>query len=740
MGKYDGNITDYSNNENQVKFNMNDFHWTNDNMININKNLKFILHGSQYSDKFTIKNDVLDIDKDKIEINPKSIIAIDSSGSPNSIIAVDANDKLKLNYSSDFMVLNNSLYCNLGSGLTRDDQNRITIALAKCNLKFVNNQLCLDMNAMIDNFNCIKLDSKNRLRLDYNADDFIKDSTGKLWLKIYDKHLVRTQNGIELNIDNNTIRFDTNESKLVSSIDKYVVPQYAQNGDIYLDTNKKMKLNINNYVDDNIGSKVIMNTNNKIDLDIVDQTAGELYFDTNNKLTLRLGHYFTRDSSGHIIPIVNEDHGLNLNNYKLNLDVSTPLTFLNKKLRLDYDAYFKLTNNKLDIDITKLQTDIVIPKQNEGIKLNHDGSLSIDTDVLTTLINVSSLSGLKIVGNQLIVDENLMSSNLIRLNSNSSIKRRANNFYEIECDRISIDTDFATGALKVKDTYVPSVVTTDYIKNKVQNESYFKDMLKFQGPCILRRCALCWWNLDTEADVNKTINTSDVSINKFHNQKHRFNDFYYFTAENNPTYHYKHYSFAIFPEVINDNYIYFNNTNQKIKYTDIFNKEVNFSTFAFNFVIEPEKKTIDINSTLFECESDNYIKLLYNNQGVIFKFGKMINNYIINPTFPNEIIVSTSTMLNKKDILTFFYDSINDVILIILNSQIVYNNKQIILFSIETNKDNLMTHKYHDFYIANNSDNTQSYNGKFYDYTMLQNITEQEAINLHEYYKYIHNI
>ena len=48
---------------------------------------------------------------------------------------------------------------------------------------------------------------------------------------------------------------------------------------------------------------------------------------------------------------------------------------------------------------------------------------------MTSLINVSSLSGLKIVGNQLIVDEDMMSKNLIRLDSNSSLKRRANNFY-----------------------------------------------------------------------------------------------------------------------------------------------------------------------------------------------------------------------------------------------------------------------------------------------------------------------
>ena len=741
MGKYDGVISDYEN-DNQVNFNLNDFHWSN-NMININKNLKFILHKSQYSDKFTITNDVLDIDKDKIEINPKSIIPIDqATGTPNTIISVDNYDKLKLNLSSDFMTLNNSLYCNLGAGLTRDDQNRVTIALAKCNLKFVNNQLCLDMNAMINDFNCIKLDDKSRLRLDYNADDFTKSSTGKIYLKIYDKHLKRTQNGVEINIDNDTIRYDTNENKIISSIDKYTVPQYAQNGDIYIDqTTKKMKLNINNYVDDNVGSKVIMNTHNKIDLDIVNQQSGEVYFDANNKLILRLGHYFTRDSSGHIIPVVNNDHGLNLNNYKLNLDVSAPLTFVNKKLTLDYDAYFKLNNNKLDIDITKLQTDIVIPKQNEGITLNSDRTIQIDKSVLTSLINVSALSGLKIVGNTIIVDEPLMSSNLIRLNSNSPIKRRANNYFEIECDRVSIDTDFTNGALKVKSTYVPSVVTADYIKHKVQNESYFKDLLKFQGPCILTRCAICYWDLNNESNVDKTIGVNDVIINKFQNQKHRFNDYYYFISQNNPTYHYKHYSFAIFPDVINDNYIYFNNTNQKIKYTDIFNKVTNFTSLVFNFVIEPEKKTVDINSTLMECENDNYIKLLFNNQGIIFKMGKMIENYILNPIYPNEIIVSlSSTLLNKKNILTFFYDSINDKILIILNGQFVYENKSIILFIIEQGKDNLMTHKYHDFYLGNNNDNSQSFNGKFYNYSMLQNINEQEAINLHEYYKYIHNI
>ena len=101
MGKYDGVISD-NESENQVKFSLTDFHFLN-NVLYINKNLKFILHPSQYSDKFTISNDVLDITKDKIQINPKSIISVDSSGSANGTIIVDSNDKLTLNYTSDFL-------------------------------------------------------------------------------------------------------------------------------------------------------------------------------------------------------------------------------------------------------------------------------------------------------------------------------------------------------------------------------------------------------------------------------------------------------------------------------------------------------------------------------------------------------------------------------------------------------------------------------------------------------------
>ena len=372
----------------------------------------------------------------------------------------------------------------------------------------------------------------------------MKDSTGKIYLKLLDQHIVRSFNGLESNIDNDTIRYDSNSNKLISSIDKYLgLFGKINSGDIYLDSNKKMRLNINNYVDDNVGSRVVMNAHNKIDVDIVNQSSGSVFFDSNNKLALRLGNFFSKDSIGHLFSHVNQDHGLNWNNYKLNLDVLPPLKFVNKKLALYYNPYFKLSNDgQLDLDITKLKTDIVIPKQNEGIKLNHDdGTLSIDKNVMTSFINVGSLSGLKIIGNELIVDENLMSSNLIRLNSNSSLKRQANNFYEIMYDRVTIDADFLTGSLKVKENYVPSIVNETYIKNKVVNESWYKDNHKYFGESILKACSLCYWNLDDLSCVNKTISMS-VYINKFQNYKYKHDDFYHFTTENNPSLHYKHYS------------------------------------------------------------------------------------------------------------------------------------------------------------------------------------------------------
>ena len=77
----------------------------------------------------------------------------------------------------------------------------------------------------------------------------------------------------------------------------------------------------------------------------------------------------------------------------------------------------------------------------------------------------------------------------------------------------------------------------------------------------------------------------------------------------------------------------------------------------FNFVIELIKKNIDINSTLFISQDElQYIKLLYNNQGIVFKFGLMMHEYPTHDVYINEIIASTTEMpLNRKNVISFYH-------------------------------------------------------------------------------------
>ena len=150
----------------------------------INKNLQFILHRTQYSNQFKItNNDGLSLDKDKIQINPKSIVKIDpSSGAPQGTIMVASDDdKLQLNYNSDFYVdYNGSLWVNIGPELERNSQNQISISLGCQSVRFVNNKLCLDVSALINNTSgSIRMDNKERLELNYSA-DVMKDSTGDM--------------------------------------------------------------------------------------------------------------------------------------------------------------------------------------------------------------------------------------------------------------------------------------------------------------------------------------------------------------------------------------------------------------------------------------------------------------------------------------------------------------------------------------------------------------------------------
>ena len=104
------------------------------------------------------------------------------------------------------------------------------------------------------------------IELTYN-DDMLKDSTGKIWLTLDNKHFKRGNDCIASNIDD-SIRYDVNTDKLSSNINKYL----TTGDDIYLD-NGKMKMNMNNYVVDDAGT-VIMDTNDKLSVNITDQNAG----------------------------------------------------------------------------------------------------------------------------------------------------------------------------------------------------------------------------------------------------------------------------------------------------------------------------------------------------------------------------------------------------------------------------------------------------------------------------------
>ena len=101
------------------------------------------------------------------------------------------------------------------------------------------------------------------------------------------------------------------------------------------------------------------------------------------------------------------------------------------------------------------------------------------------------------------------------------------------------------------------------------------------------------------------------------------------------------------------------------------------------------------------------------------------------------IIPTTESLLNRKNVISIYCTSLNDPN---MEKIIVYVNSNKINEQILGMNPTLFDHQYHNFYLCNNNNNIESFNGKIYDYSMLQNISESEAFNLHEYYKYIHNI
>ena len=75
-----------------------------------------------------------------------------------------STDKLKLNYNSDFYEdYNSSIWLNIGTGLERHSDNKISIALGFAT-KFDNNRQSLDTSALTNNTSgSIRLDDKQRL-------------------------------------------------------------------------------------------------------------------------------------------------------------------------------------------------------------------------------------------------------------------------------------------------------------------------------------------------------------------------------------------------------------------------------------------------------------------------------------------------------------------------------------------------------------------------------------------------
>ena len=796
MGIYDGFMDHDEKKDNQIEYS--DDFYIIANHLYLNKNVKIHFNIDQYTNKFKLVNNKLDIDPNQIFINPKSLVKMDSTGNFIGSIMTDQNDKLKLNYNSDlYEDFNGSIWINLGNGLERSSDNKISIALGFAT-KFDNGKLSLDTSALVNNTSgTITLDpDKKRFELNYST-DMLKDYTGKIWLnlnndfkrennaislnlnndfkrennaislnlnndfkrennaislKLNNNHFKRENDGISLNFDD-SIKYDVNTNKLSSNIDKYL----TTGGDIYLD-NGKMKLNINNYVIDN-ASTIIMDTNNKLTVNITDQSAGQVYLDNQNHLKLRLSPLYFTDSSGYFYPKINYNHGFDWQNYQLNLNIDSPLYFTtNKKLSLSYNEYFKQTNDgKLDLDLNKIQTETVKPS-GTGIQINPDGSFSLNNKI-TKLLNLSPLSGLEIsVSDQLIINEHTLSRNVIRLNSNSPITRDDKNFYNLKLDRISVDFDFNTGNLKIKDgyvtnlinetyiknhinpSYVKSIIDKNYIKDNIINESWYQDVNIFNGEELLKKYSLCHMKLNDLSMVVKYTNRSNniTTVSKIGNIKYK--DIDYFECFNNIVFHYRHYSGLLFNNNEHDNHIMFDNTNQYVSYVEHYPSIPNNQSAIvclYNFTFEVIKKPVDINSTLWESsDGKSYIKILYNNSGIVYKFNEN----------ENEVIINTINLLNKKTTLSIrlMYTFTNFITVIIF----LDGNK--INESGSLNAKTVFNNTFKECYLGNNvkEGSNQSFYGKMYDFSYLfgvkdnnfHDISESDCLKIHQYYKYIHNI
>ena len=142
-------------------------------------------------------------------------------------------------------------------------------------------------------------------------------------------------------------------------------------------------------------------------------------------------------------------------------------------------------------------------------------------------------------------------------------------------------------------------------------------------------------------------------------------------------------------------------------------------------------------------DENNYMKLLYNNKGIVVKFELMEEQYPTHDINSNEIIVPTTETLLKKCVILFYYSVSHTKRIVTVNNDIIYDKNNIKIggrYVTTPSSVSIFTHQYHDFYLWNNNDSSKSFNGKFYNFSYLQNITEKEANNLHQCYNYIHDI
>ena len=146
---------------------------------------------------------------------------------------------------------------------------------------------------------------------------------------------------------------------------------------------------------------------------------------------------------------------------------------------------------------------------------------------------------------------------------------------------------------------------------------------------------------------------------------------------------------------------------------------------------------MDINSALWESsDGKSYIKILYNNSGIVYEFNEN----------ENEVIINTTNLLSKKTTLAiklmYSFTSFINVIMFL------DGNKSDESLSI--NAKTIFNNTFKDCYLENNvkEGSNQSFNGKIYNFSYLfgvkdnhfYDINESHCLKIHQYYKYIHEI